>query len=46
MLKNLCDIFFSSYDLSIEFVCQLVMFFILIYLVFGGFRALVGGARR
>lgn len=46
MLKNLCDIFFSCYDLSIEFICQLVMFFVLIFLIFGGFSKLVGGGRR
>lgn len=46
MLKNLCDIFFSTYDLSLEFVCELVMFWILIFLCFGGLRSLIGGSRK
>lgn len=46
MLKNLCNLIFSTSELGTDFIVELIMLIILIFLCFGGFRQLVGGGRR
>lgn len=46
MLKDLCTLIFGTCELSTEFICEFMLFIVLIFLCFGGFRQLVGGGRR